>query len=88
MLSRENHSFQNDVKLKASQQGKLTTKCWKSQARITLVAFFGSIPRFCRFDPELLDKFELKSSLFESQSLSLSSELLDRDKLSAKTRDE
>lgn len=53
----------------------LTTKCWKSHARITLVACFGRMPRFCRFDPELFEKFELKSSLFESSSESISSEL-------------
>lgn len=28
----------------------LTTKCWKSHARMTLVACFGKIPRFCRFE--------------------------------------
>lgn len=56
-----------------------TTKCWKSQALITLVACFGRIPRFCRFEPELFDMFELKSSLIESISESTSSELLHGD---------
>lgn len=61
----------------------LTTRCWKSHALITLVACFGKIPRFCRFEPELLEKFELKSSLFESISESASSELLQGDNWSA-----
>lgn len=60
-----------------------TTKCWKSQARITLVACFGKIPRFCRFEPELFEKFELKSSLMESISESTSSELLHGDSWSS-----
>lgn len=33
------------------------------------------MPRFCLLEPELLEKFELKSSLFESSSESISSEL-------------
>lgn len=61
----------------------LTTKCWKSHALITLVACFGKIPRFCRFEPDVLEKFELKSSLFESISESASSELLQGDNWSA-----
>lgn len=63
-----------------------TTKCWKSQALITLVACFGKIPRFCRFEPELFDTFELRSSLIESISESPSSELLHGDKWSAKSQ--
>lgn len=60
-----------------------TTKCWKSHALITLVACFGRIPRFCRFEPELVDRLELKSSLIESISESPSSELLHGDNWSA-----
>lgn len=56
-----------------------TTRCWKSHARITLVACFGKIPRFCRFELELFETFELKSSLRESISESPSSELFDGD---------
>lgn len=66
-----------------ARKNSLTTKCWKSHALITLVACFGKIPRFCRFEPELLEKFELKSSLFESTSDSASSELLQGDNWSA-----
>lgn len=53
---------------------------------MTLVACFGKIPRFCRFDPELFETFELKSSLIESISSpeSPSSELLHGDNWSAK----
>lgn len=50
---------------------------------MTLVACFGRIPRFWRFEFELLDRFELKSSLFESVSDSSSSELLEKDRWSA-----
>lgn len=59
---------------------KLTTKCWNSHALITLVACFGKIPLFCRFEFELLERFEHKSSLFESLSDSSSSELFENDK--------
>lgn len=61
-----------------------TTKCWNSHALITLVACFGRIPRFCRFEPELVERLELRSSLIESISESPSSELLHGDNWSAK----
>lgn len=51
---------------------------------MTLVACFGKIPRFCRFEL-VLETFELRSSLIESISESPSSELLHGDNWSAES---